>query len=135
MDPETAANYYKSQALGGQEGYGQFPVFTARRRQYGGGFFDVVRRYGVPLLKYLGKEVLGTAVKVGEDVLDGKDIKEAASVRVKAASRKVGSDAITRSKKFLQTGGKRRKSIKRKGSARKRPVKVKLLKTQHDIFA
>jgi hypothetical protein len=122
-------NYYQEQAGSGQTGDG-IPVFKGRPwHQSGGSFFGLIKRIGIPLLKYLGRTAAQGAVGIGTDMLAGQDFKEAAKERLKETGRKVGNDAVARAQTFLQKG----RGYKKKQKSKSRSVARRTLK-RADIF-
>jgi hypothetical protein len=107
--------------------------FEGQRYQRGHGFFgSIFRNILKPLGRYLGKQALQTGVSIGSDILQGDNIKDTLKKNMKSTSNKVLDDAITRVKKFAQTGsGRKRKLRKRKAkkkvkrAVRRRRRKVK----------
>lgn len=109
-------NYYVNQAGNGISG------FEGIRYQRGNGFFgNILKSAALPLLKYLGRQVLSTGVDVAKDVMDGEPIKEAFKARSKAKLRDVATDAINRADAYRQTGRGRR--ARRSGSKKNRKLK------------
>jgi hypothetical protein len=109
-------DYYVNQAGNG------LPGFSGPRFQKGYGFFSMLKRWGVPLLKYIGKSALQTGVNIGSDILDGKQVRESAKKQLVSTGRSMASDAVARARKYVQTGtGKKRR--KQKYSKKKRTKK------------
>lgn len=115
--------YYLQQAGNG------LPSFHGVRYQRGNGWFrNLFSRFGVPLLKYLGKEAVSTGKEILTDVAEGAPVKEAVKRRVTLKGRSIASDALDKAKSYVQSGsGKRRKKKKKtkkkgkKRSKKKRP--------------
>ena len=109
-------NYYANQAGNGISG------FEGIRYQRGNGFFgNILKSAALPLLKYLGKQVLSTGIDVAKDVRDGEPIKEAFKSRAKAKLRDVAGDALKRAEVYRQTGRGRR--IRKRGSKKNKKLK------------
>lgn len=87
-------------------------VFVGNRYQKGNGFFGrVIKNAIFPLLKYIGKQGIKTAVAIGgEAVKDPNNFKEIARKKLKEVGMEAIDDSADRIKKFVQTG----KGIKRK---------------------
>jgi hypothetical protein len=121
-------DYYVNQAGNG------LPSFSGPRYQKGYGFLsNIFSRWGVPLLKYLGKSALKTTADIGSDILEGKNIRDAARGRLVTTGRSMANDAVARARKYVQTGtGKRRKRRRgpKKTSNKKRRGKAKKGKKQ-----
>jgi hypothetical protein len=111
------SSYYCNQAGNG------LPVFHGVRYQRGHGFFGrMFQRFGMPLLKYIGKQALQTGVNIGSDVLEGKTVRDSTRQNLVSTGRTVAKDAVERARKYVQTGeGKKRKRKNRQsGTSRKR---------------
>ena len=103
--------------------YGNGLFYSGARYQKGNGFFGRILKSAVwPLLKYIGKQGLKTAIAIGgEAARNPNNFKEIAKQKL----REVGLEAIDhgaeRVKQFVQTGNgvseKSLKGIKRSGSA------------------
>lgn len=124
-------NYYLNQAGGRSD---QILIYKGRPFQRGSGWFsNFAVRYGVPMLKFIGKQALSAGRDVVQDVLQGKDFKSSVKYNLKkraGESLKEIGDKITQS----GSGRKRRKlrsskNIKTKKSklynSRKHSTKVK----------
>jgi len=114
MSRDILADFYSRPQLGGG-----FPVFKGTRRQVGGSFLSSLARFAIPVLKFLGKKVLGVAGNVATDVL-AKNMTFGESVPRRA--REGLSEAITDVRK--QTG---------LGRKRKRPGKLVLPKRPRTV--
>ena len=98
---DILVDFYSKPQLGGG-----FPVFQGARRQVGGSFLSSLARFAIPVLKFLGRKVLGVAGNVASDVID-KNISFRESVPRRA---KEGlSETITDVRKQTGLGRKRRK--------------------------
>lgn len=132
--------YYQNQA-----GFGlaDITVFRGTPYQRGRGFGTVFTKFGVPLLKYLGKKFLSTGVAVGSDMLAKRPIKEALRSRISESVKTAGHEGVDKLANLIaQTGSgrlyKRKRISKKKLRKPKRAVKrVKPVKRRHrrDIFA
>lgn len=67
MSRDILVDFYSKPQLGRG-----FPVFQGTRRQVGGSFLSSLARFAIPVLKFLGKKVLGVATNVASDVIDRK---------------------------------------------------------------
>ena len=117
------------------------PVFSGLQNQRGyglGGILGGLFRSALPLLRKgastLGREALNTGVSIAKDALEGNNIKTAAKTRLHQAGRNLTHKAVS-SLAGKQTGGRRRRAIKRK-PIRKRSTSVsgKRAKRSLDIF-
>lgn len=105
-DVKQLTDYFLRQQHGGN-----IVGFRGARMQKGygiGGIFKSLARFAIPLFKKgaetVGKRALKAATEVGQDVLEGKNIKESVKSR--------GKQAVNDAKKAM-TGGGRKKGIKR----------------------
>jgi hypothetical protein len=114
-----------------QQRGGNIAGFRGARMQRGygiGGIFKSLARYAIPLLeqgaKVVGKRALQAAVEVGQDVLQGKNVKSR------------GKQAVSDVAKKVMTGNGRKKSIKRAAPA-KTPIRgpTKKQKTSLDNYS
>lgn len=140
-------SYYQEQAGTGIAG------FQGIKYQKGKGFpfRNILSRVLYPLMRYLGKKGLETAVTTGTDILAGQSPKEAIKSHLKSAAKGVAGDAIARGQTFLQTGKgrkrrrrsakhtptkKRRVNRKRRTSRKRSSVSIKKRKrkVKHSIF-
>ena len=87
-----------------------------------GGIFKSLARYAIPIFKQgakvVGKRALQTVTEVGQDVLQGKNVKEAFKSRGKQAASELAENAA----KKVMTGKGRKKGIKRAAPA-KTPIR------------
>jgi hypothetical protein len=128
---QALENYYVSQAQNGVAQYGSgIPVFKGRPwHQTGGSFFGLIKRFGIPLLKYLGRSAAQSAVGIGADVLAGQSFKDSAKARLRESTQQIGADAIGKAQTFLER--QKGAGLRRKRITRKKPVKKTKLS---DIF-
>ena len=107
-------NYYAGQV-------GGLPVFSGAPYQRGhglGSLFRGLAKMAIPLLKKgakrLGKEALSTGLAIGSDVMQGKNVKQAAKTRGREATRRVlrgqGIKRKTQRKSISRSSVKRRKT-------------------------
>lgn len=123
-------DYYLHQAGRG------YPVYVGTRYQRGhglGSIFGSLFKSAVPLLKRgaktLGREALKTGLNIAEDVVAGKNLKQAAKSRLKSTGQNLLQKAI------IGVGPPGERSIKR-AAKRKKPRRrqTKLRNTSKDIF-
>ena len=121
-----------------QQRGGNIAGFRGARMQRGygiGSIFKSLARYAIPLFKQgakvVGKRALQAATEVGQDVLQGKNVKEAFKSRGKQAV----SDVVENAAKKVMTGKGRKKGIKRAAPA-KTPIRgpTKKQKTSLDNY-
>ena len=122
-----------------QQRGGNISGFRGARMQRGygiGSIFKSLARYAIPLFKQgakvVGKRALQAATEVGQDVLQGKNVKEAFKSRGKQAA----SDVAKNAAKKVMTGKGRKKGIKRAAPA-KTPIRgpTKKKKTSLDNYS
>jgi hypothetical protein len=107
MSSEILVDFYSKPQLGGG-----FPVFQGSRRQIGGSFLSSLARFAIPVLKFLGRKVLGVAGNVASDVINRKmSFKESVPKRAK--------EGIMETLHGVQSG---------RGQKRKRPQKLVMSK-------
>jgi len=98
-------NYYVHQSGTGLSGFEGL-----RYHQVGGSFFGRLFRGAIlPLLKYVGKKAVKTGVNVADDMLDGKNYKEAIKGNLKDVAKTMTSDAKKRLQKNQKGTGRKRK--------------------------
>jgi len=123
-------DYYLHQAGRG------YPVYVGTRYQRGhglGSIFGSLFKSAVPLLKRgaktLGREALKTGLNIAEDVVAGKNLKQAAKSRLKSTGQNLLQKAI------IGVGPPGERTIKR-AAKRKKPRRrqTKLRNTSKDIF-
>jgi hypothetical protein len=95
-----------------QEG-GAIRGFSGPEWQVGGGFNfgRFLWKHAKPLLGFLSKQALKTGVEIGQDVLSGENIKEAAKNRLKETGKAIANKAIDKAKEKIGGAGS---GIKRK---------------------
>lgn len=102
--------YYCTQAGSGISG------FQGIRYQKGTGIFgNFLRTIGLPILKYLGRQALETGVDIGQDIISGSKVKDAAKSNLRKRASKVLVDANDRAQALLSGSGMKRRRITRKG--------------------
>ena len=101
---------------------GSIKGFSGPEYQLGGkwNFGQFLWRHAKPLLSFLGKKAVATGVDIGQDYLDGRNVKEAAKERLTQAGKEVASTALTKLKAQLQTGKGRRRTVKKGVRGKKR---------------
>ena len=68
-----------------QRGYGLGNAF----RRFISWAIPYLKEYGLPVVKYVGKEIISNAASIANDVLDGKDIKESANAKIRSRLEKL----------------------------------------------
>ena len=115
-DVKLLTDHYLRQQRGGN-----IAGFRGARIQRGygiGGIFKSLARFAIPLFKQsakaVGKRALKAATKVGQDVLEGKNVTESVKARGKQAIGDVTKAGVEK----LMSGRGRKKGIKRAAPAR-----------------
>ena len=118
--------HYQQQA---GNGLSDIAVFRGQPYQRGYGLGSVFRRFGIPILKFLGKQLVKTGVNVGNDYLAGNNIRASIKSQGKKGIRTAAKEGLDRLNQLVdQTGSGIRK--------RKRVDKHrKLKKAKLDIFS
>ena len=114
--------YYKTQAGTGLAGY------QGVRYQKGHGFFGRILSKAVyPLLRFLGKQAVGTAANIASDViLNKQDLKESANKRLKETAEDITREGVSKAKSFLQGGeGRKRRKVALIKKKKKKSTKIK----------
>ena len=129
-----------------------YPVFVGSRRQVGGGIFGalgriltpMVKKYGIPILKTMGKNAVKLGSNVVADTLQGENFKDSFKTRAKQSAintlddisstrfrktkrkrkRQVGSGRVTKQKKQRKTTRRRAATPKAKSRKRRRSTKT-----------
>jgi hypothetical protein len=131
-------DYYNQQAGNG------LSFYQGSQQQQGhglGGFFRSLFRAAVPLLKSgakaVGKQVLRSGVDLAQDALQGKNLKDSATQRLKEAGSVLTDKAGAKIKTMLGGGRRRRrKGLKKKRKTLKRIIRSKARKVYtSDIFS
>jgi hypothetical protein len=109
-------NYYTNQAGSGLSGY------DGVRFQRRNGFFSNIFRSAIlPVMKYLGRNLANTGIKVASDALSGENVLESLKTRGKETAQTIAEDAGNRLTKFAQTGTGRRRRFKRNNNSKRIP--------------
>lgn len=101
-------------------GYSDITIYKGQPYQRGYGIGSFFRRFGIPVLKAIGKQLLQTGMSVGSDILSDRNFKE--SIR-------------SRGKEGAKEGLKRLSSLIEQEGSGIRKRKLKRLKKSHDIFS
>lgn len=110
-------NYYTSQVGGG---ISDINVFRGLPYQRGYGIGSLFARFGIPVLKFLGKHLLSTGVAVGSDILAKRNAKESLKERAKEGAKIAAKEALNKiSEKIDQTGKGLYKGTRKKTRTRK----------------
>lgn len=109
-------NYYLNQANG-------YPVFRGSPYQKGYGLGNAFRRfiswaipilkeYGLPVAKSIGKEIITNVADIANDAIEGKDIKESAKEKFKTSLEKLQQGkGIKRKRKQKKTKNKKTRKL------------------------
>ena len=106
---ECKVYYLRSQNGGGLRGFHGARI----QRGYGlGSFFKSIARVAIPLVKKgvnaIGRKAIKTAVNVGQDVLEGKSVKQAVASRGRQAVNDLAKRGVDNIKRQIGGGSKRR---------------------------
>lgn len=118
MSSDSIVEFYSQPQLGGG-----FPVFQGSRRQIGGSFLSSLARFALPILKFLGKKVVGVASNVASDVIDKK-------ISLRESIPKRAKEGVMDTLRQVQAGrGRKRKgSIQNYGLKKRRSIHINTLK-------
>lgn len=105
MNPVT--QFYVQQARTGLSSY------SGSKYQKGGGILSILARLGLPVLKFLGKQVATTGLGIASDLLEGDNFKDSARKQLKQSGKNMVNYAASR-----LSGGRRRRT-----RTRRRPVR------------
>lgn len=120
--------YYTSQARSGgslpafrgelRQGLGLWGENYSAKLQSGDGFFQTLKSFALPIVKYLGMRGADTLVKAGSDAIGGENFVESLKRRGKRTAETIVDDAAERATKFIKTGKGRtgRRRSRRKSS-------------------
>ena len=116
---ECKVYYLRSQNGGGLRG------FHGAKIQWGyglGSFFKSIARVAIPLVKKgvnaLGKKAIKTAMNVGQDVLEGKSVKQAVASRGPQAVNDLAKQGVDNIKRQIG-GGSKRKTTNQSGPSKR----------------
>ena len=115
---------FKQYYLRGQQG-GSIAGFRGARIQRGygiGNFFKSIARFAIPLVKRgvqaIGRRALGAAVDVGQDILEGKNVKQAIKSHGIKAVKDIVHQGVKQSGNQSGSGRKRKTPIKANASSK-----------------
>ena len=123
-----------------QRGYGidDINIYRGRPYQRGHGIGTVIRRIGIPMLKFLGRHLLPAGVAVGSDLINKRSIKESLRERGAHAFRSAGREGVDRIASMISQQGsgrvykrKRKKKISKKATKKRKTTKKR---RSRDIF-
>ena len=115
-------DYYKQQAGTG------IAVYQGSRYQRGHGFFGRLLSKAVyPLLRFFGKQAVGTAANIASDVIiDKMNIKDSANKRLSETGENIVRQGVKKAKSFVQEGeGRKRRKGKAQVAIKKKNEKTK----------
>ena len=116
---ECKVYYLRSQNGGGLRGFHGARI----QRGYGlGSFFKSIARVGIPLVKKgvnaIGRKAIKTSVNVGQDVLEGKSVKQAVASRGRQAVNDLAKQGVDNIKRQIGGGSKRKSTNQSRPSKR-----------------
>ena len=109
-------NHYQHQA---GKGFSDISVFQGVPYQRGYGIGSVFRSFGIPLLKFLGKQLVKTGVNIGTDYLSGRNFVPSVKDNAKKGIRTAASEGLDKLRNIIDQSGsgirkrKRRKVLKK----------------------
>lgn len=118
------SHHYQQQA----GGLSDITVFRGQPYQRGYGFGSVFRRFGIPILKFLGKQLVKTGINIGNDYLQGNNLRASFKTHGKQGIRSSAKEGLKKLNELLDQSGT---------GIRKRSVKQKktLKRLKRDIFS
>jgi hypothetical protein len=121
------SKHYQHQA---GSGFSDLTVFKGQPYQRGYGLGSVFKRFGIPILKFLGKQLFKTGVNVGNDILSGSDVRASFKAHGRKGLRTAAKEGLGKLSELVdQTGAGIRKR------KRKTKIKTKTKKSKRDIFS
>lgn len=121
-------NYYLQQA---GNGYSDFNIYKGIPYQRGYGLGSFLKRYGIPIAKYLGRNLWNTGVAIGQDLIANEDPKLTVKKHLKRTAKIIAKDSLQKLGSLIDQEGSGRKRYTNK-------TKYKLLKRQkpnkQDVF-
>ena len=133
------SRYYTNQA---GYGFSDISVFRGAPYQRGYGLGSLFKRFGIPLSKFLGRHLLNTGLSVGGEIAAGGFNKDNIRKRIRQSVKSAAKDGLSEISNFIDQQGegrkrvykKRKTSIKRKSSGKKKPKKS-VKRRKRDIFS
>lgn len=115
-------------------GFSDLTLFQGHPYQRGYGIGSLLKRFGVPILKFLGKQALKTGVNIGNEYLSGTNLRQSIKKQGKAGIRSALEAGIGQLDNILnQSGSGIRKRKRKTKSKRKKPSATK--RRKKDIFS
>ena len=107
------SRYYTQQA---GRGYSDITIYRGHPYQRGYGFASVFKRFGIPLVKFLGNHLLNAGLAIGSDIVQNKPINASTLKRKFSETAKAAAkDGLARiSDKIDQIGNGRKVYKKRR---------------------
>ena len=109
-------NHYYSSQIG--SGFGDIRIVRAPRYQRGYGFGSFISRLAMPLIKYLGKEVLNKGVSLGKRVVEDPQIQQA----FKDGVNDLASKGLAKIQQKIQRGSGKKRLYKKKRAVTKKKL-------------
>ena len=119
-------NHFQQQA---GSGLSDLNVYRGHPYQRGFGIGSTILKFGLPVLKFLGKQFIKTGVNVGSDFLSGNSFKNSIKSRGKEGIRNVAKQGLNKLHDLIDQSG----SGIRKRKKRSKPKQLKRIK--RDIFS
>lgn len=108
-------SYYQNQA---GQGYSDINVFRGSPYQRGYGIGSLFKRFGIPIVKFLGKHLLRTGMQVGSDVLTDNLNKQTLKKRLKEGATSLAKESISKAGDFVEQHGSGRRLYKKRSVKR-----------------
>lgn len=111
------SQHYRSQA---GNGFSDITLYRGQPYQRGYGFGSVFRRFGVPILQFLGKQFVKTGIDVGNDYLSGANLRSSFKARGRQGLKNAAKEGLSKLDSLVDQVGtgirkrKRRKCISKK---------------------
>jgi len=124
-----------------QRGYGieDIVIYQGRPYQRGHGIGTVLKRIGIPMLRFLGRHLLPAGVAVGSDLMNKRSLKESLRERGASAFKSAGREGVDKIANYIsQSGGGRvyKKNRKKVNATKKlkRNKTIRKKRRSRDIF-
>ena len=131
------ARYYSVQA---GNGFSDINVFRGTPYQRGYGIGSVFKRFGIPLVKFLGRHLLNTGLNVGGEIAATRSFnRDNIRKRLRENVKHAAKDGLSELSNYIDQQGDGRKRVYKKRVVKKRTSKRKPKKSvkrrKRDIFS
>ena len=118
---------------------GGFPIFAGNRRQRGGGIFGSLKKWFMPAIKSVGKNIvshgIGLAQDLAADTMAGKNFKDSLISRGKAHAKDIGRHALNEGISAASMIGKGGRRVSRKRKRRAKSMSKRKAKRRRTVKA